>query len=150
VRAHAPRFSFMIERPSMKGRRGSGRRCGRGGVEGRAEDASRAFQNRFPSLGNLCFAWVWVAPQRGSKERSVCDSMSYLRSWRVFAHAAGRERMLSERCAKRSPLRPTPPHPAKNSEKKPQTGLAHTIFTGFFGALLGGALVDGLMSTPST
>ena len=65
---------------------------------------------------------------------------------RVRARSWARKRAAPQTARARNALL----HPAKTQEKIPKTGLAHTIFTGFFGALLVGASMDGLMSTPST
>jgi len=105
-----------------------------------AEEAQRGalknqvalFKTDFPALGNLCFAWVWVALQRGSKEKSMCDSMSYLRSWRVFAHAAGRESVLHRKQRARETLSSTQQKLRKKSPKPVLRIQFSLVFSGLF------------------
>ena len=113
-----------------------------------ADDPSRAFQNRFPrprqslrGMGVRC----------GSSERSMCDLMHSLRSWPVFAHAAGRESLLHPQTA---PTRETlserrPTHlPHQKSGKNTKTRSCAYNFHWFLRGSSCGGMLTGLMSTP--
>ena len=70
-------------------------------------------------------------------DRGACSRTQLGEKACCTANSARADALLSVRASERATSDPL--SPAKTQEKIPKTGLAHTIFTGFFGALLGGA-----------
>ncbi len=122
----------MIARPSTKRCRGSGRRCGRGGAEGHAEEPSRAFQNRFPRPRQslLCMGVGRSTARQQGEEHVGFDELSTIVA-RVRARSWARKRAAPQTARARNALL----HPAKTQKKSPKPVLRiqfSLVFSGLF------------------